>query len=135
MPGLVHGYRFPADVVVWAVRWSLEFPVSYRDLARMMEDRGVDVDPATLFRWAQRFSPEIEKRLRRQLRSSRGPWHVDETYVRVAGDWHTLDRAVDGTGRTIDVFLSPAQLSRRPRRKTPDEGSEPAAGAQKRLIG
>ena len=79
------GCRFPAEVILWAVRWSLQFPISYRDLERMLADRGVAVDHVTLFRWVQRFAPELERRVRRHLRPCRGPWHVDETYVRVDG--------------------------------------------------
>ena len=100
------GLRFPAEVVLWAVRWYLQFPISYRDLERMLADRGVQVDHVSLFRWVQRFAPELEKRLRRHLRPCRGPWHVDETFVRVGGAWRYLYRAVDGTGQTIDFLLS-----------------------------
>jgi transposase, IS6 family len=78
------GCRFPAEVILWAVRWYLQFPISYRDLERMLADRGVAVDHVTLYyRWVQRFAPELERRLRRHLRPCRGPWHVDETYVQV----------------------------------------------------
>jgi transposase, IS6 family len=90
------GFRFPAEVILWAVRWSLQFGISSRDLERMLADRGVAVDHVTLFRWVQRFAPELERR--RHLRPCRGPWHVDETYVRVGGSWRYLYRAVDGTG-------------------------------------
>ncbi len=100
------GCRFPAAVILGAVRWSLRFPISYRDLERMLADRGVAVDHVTLFRWVQRFAPELEKRLRPHLRPCRGPWHVDETYLRVGGEWRYLYRAVDGTGQTIDFLLS-----------------------------
>ena len=100
------GFRFPAEVILWAVRWYLQFPISYRDLERMLADRGVSVDHTTLYRWVQRFAPELEKRLRRHLRCCRGPWHVDETYVRVGGEWRYLYRAVDGSGQTIDFRLS-----------------------------
>ena len=92
------GFRFPAEVVLWAVRWYLRFPVSYRDLERMLADRGVTVDHTTMYRWVQRFAPELERRVRRHLRPCRGPWHVDETFVRVGGGWRYLYRAVDGTG-------------------------------------
>src|SRR3712207_2646880 len=68
------GFRFPAEVILWAVRWYLRFPVSYRDLERMLADRGVEVDHATMYPWVQRFAPELEKRLRRRhLRPCRGP--------------------------------------------------------------
>ena len=99
------GFRFPAEVILWAVRWYLRFPVSYRDLELMLADRGVSVDHTTMYRWVQRFAPELEKRVRRHLRPCRGPWHVDETFVRVGGGWRYLYRAVDGTGQTIDFLL------------------------------
>ena len=73
------GFRFPAEVILWAVCWYLQFPVSYRDLERMPADRGVEVDHVTLYRWVQRFAPELENRTRRHLRPCRGPWQVDET--------------------------------------------------------
>src|SRR5215213_1796450 len=100
------GFRFPAEVILRAVRWYLAFPVSYRDLELMLADRGVKVDHTTLLRWVQRFAPDLEKRVRRNLRPCRGPWHVDETFVRVGGGWRYLYRAVDGTGQTIDFLLS-----------------------------
>jgi transposase, IS6 family len=72
----------------------------------MLADRGVAVDHTTLSRWVQRFAPELEKRMRRHLKPCRGPWHVDETYARVDGQWRYLYRAVDGSGQTIDFLLS-----------------------------
>ena len=100
------GFRFPAEVILWAVRWYLQFPISYRDLERMLADRGVAVDHTTMYRWVQHFAPELEKRMRRHLHPCRGPWHVDETYIRVIGQWRYLYRAVDGTGQTVDFLLS-----------------------------
>jgi transposase, IS6 family len=82
------------------VRWYLRFGISYRDLERMLADRGVAVDHVTLYRWVQRVAPELEQRLRRHLRPCRGPWHVDATSVRVGGRWRYLYRAVDGSGRS-----------------------------------
>ncbi len=99
------GFRFPAEVILWAVRWYRQVPISYSDLKAMLADRGVVVDHTTMHRWVQRFAPELKKRLRRHLRPCRGPWHVDETYVRVGGRWRYLHRAVDGTGQTIDFLL------------------------------
>ena len=110
------GYRFPAAVILWAVRWYLRFAISYRDLEAMLADRGVVVDHVTLHRWVQRFAPELEKRLRRHLRPCRGPWHVDETDVRIGGGWRYLYRAVDGTGQTIDFMLSATRDKRAARR-------------------
>src|SRR5829696_1353503 len=108
------GFRFPAEVILWAVRWYLQFPISYRDLERMLADRGVVVDHTTMYRWVQRFAPELEKRMRRHLRPCRGPWHVDETYLRVGGEWRYLYRAVDGTGaRPSTSGSAPGGTSRR----------------------
>ena len=102
------GFRFPAEVILWAVRWRLRFPISHRDLEAMLADRGVSVDHTTMYRRVQRFAPELEKRVRRHLRPCRGRRHVDETYVRVGGGWRYLYlyRAVDGSGRTIDFLPS-----------------------------
>ena len=88
------------------MRWYLRFPISYRDLELMLADRGVAVDHTTMYRWVQRFAPELERRMRRHLRPCRGPWPVDATSVRVDGRWRYLDRAVDGAGQTIDFLLS-----------------------------
>ena len=100
------GRQFTAEVILWAVRWYLMFPISYRDLALMLADRGVNVDHTTLFRWIQAYAAELEKRIRPHLRRSDGSWRVDETYVRVKGRWAYLYRAVDSRGQTIDFLLS-----------------------------
>ena len=100
------GRQFTAEVILWAVRWYLMFPISYRDLELMLADRGVTVDHTTIFRWIQAYAPEIEKRIRPYLRGSNGSWRVDETYVRVKGRWMYLYRAVDSRGQTIDFLLS-----------------------------
>jgi transposase-like protein len=100
------GRQFTAEVILWAVRWYLMFPVSYRDLQLMLADRGVAVAHTTLFRWIQAYAPEIAKRLRPHLRPSNGSWRVDETYVKVKGRWMYLYRAVDSRGQTIDFLLS-----------------------------
>jgi IS6 family transposase len=100
------GRQFTAEVILWAVRWYLMFPISYRDLELMLADRGVGVAHTTLFRWVQTYAPEIEKRIRPHLHVSNGSWRVDETYVRVKGRWMYLYRAVDSRGQTIDFLLS-----------------------------
>src|SRR5271166_3692186 len=100
------GRQFTAEVILWAVRWYLMFPISYRDLELMLLDRGVEVDHTTIFRWIQAYAGELEKRIRPHLRMSNGSWRVDETYVRVKGRWTYLYRAVDSRGQTIDFLLS-----------------------------
>ena len=100
------GYRFPPEVIVLAVRWYLRFGLSYRDLEELLGERGIDVDHVTLFRWAQRFTPLLIDAARpcRQTVGSR--WFVDETYVKVAGVWRYVYRAVDEHVQVIDVLVS-----------------------------
>jgi transposase, IS6 family len=100
------GRQFTADVILWAVRWYLMFPMSYRDLELMLADRGVAVDHTTVFRWIHAYAEDIEKRVRPHLRPSNGSWRVDETYIKVKGRWTYLYRAVDSRGATIDFLLS-----------------------------
>src|SRR3954454_14740276 len=102
----VKGRQFTAEVILWAVRWYLMYPISYRDLELMLQDRGVAVDHTTIFRWIQAYAPELEKRIRPHLRTCNGSWRVDETYIRVKGRWTYLYRAVDSLGQTIDFLLS-----------------------------
>lgn len=96
--------------MLWAVRWYCRYGVSYRDLEQMMGERGVSVDHSTIYRWVQKYAPEIEKRLRWQWRVPRSTsWRVDETYVKVRGEWAYLYRAIDKHGNTIDFYLSPTR--------------------------
>ena len=101
------GRHFRGKIVLWAVRWYCRYAVSYRDLEAMMTERGVAVDHSTIYRWVQRFAPEMEKRLRWQWRRPQSTsWRIDETYVKVRGKWAYLYRALDKLGNTIDFYLS-----------------------------
>src|SRR3954454_9902982 len=100
------GRQFTSEVILWAVRWCLQFPISCRDLELMLRDRGVSIDHTTVYRWIQAYAPELEKRLRPHLRPTNGSWRVDETYIKVKGSWVYLYRAVDSRGQTIDFRLS-----------------------------
>jgi len=104
--GSFKGRHFTSEVILWALRWYLAFPISYRDLAAMLSDRGIEVDHTTLFRWVQAYAPTLEWRIRRHLRPCNGSWRVDETYIKVKGVWTYLYRAVDSLGQTIDFLLS-----------------------------
>src|SRR5918994_2780440 len=88
--GSFKGLKFTAEVILWAVRWYLMFPISYRDLELMLADRGVNVDHTTIFRWIQAYAPEIEKRIRPHLRQSNGSWRGGEKYVKGKGRWGYL---------------------------------------------
>ena len=88
------------------MRWYPTFPVSYRDLELMLQDRRVSVDHTTIFRGIQAYATQLEKRIRPHLILTNGSWRVDETYIKVKGRWTYLYRAVDKTGQTIDFLLS-----------------------------
>jgi len=97
--------RFPVEIILVCVRWYCKYGITYRDLAEMMQERGVEIDASTIFRWVQRYAPELEKRVRWYQGYRSGSWRVDETYVRVGGQWKYLFRAVDKHGRLIDFML------------------------------
>ncbi len=95
---LLKGRQFTVEFILWAVRWYLRFPISYRDIECMFADREVSVNHTREFRWIQAYAPELNKRPRPLLRMTNGSWQVDETYIRVNGKWVSLYRAV-GAGR------------------------------------
>ena len=105
-PALFRGRHFADEIIVLCVRWYLRYSLSYRDLTEIMRERNLLVDPSTIWRWVQRYAPELNMRIRRALKRTNGSWRTDETYVRVAGRWTYLYRAVDSTGTTIDFLLS-----------------------------
>ena len=98
--------RFLVTIIFLCVRWYCKYGISYRDLAEMLQERGVVVDPSTIFRWVQRDAPEIEKRIRPYHGVHSGSWRVDETYIRVGGNWKYLFRVVDKHGQLISFMLS-----------------------------
>ena len=100
------GFRFPPDVIVVAVRWYLRFGLSYRDVEELLAERGVEVDHVTVYRWVQRFTPLLAEAARPCRHAVGDRWFVDETYVKVAGRWRYVYRAIDQFGQVIDVFLS-----------------------------
>jgi len=106
-PALFRGRHFEDEVIILCVRWYLRYSLSYRDLKEMMAECGLAVDHSTVWRWVQRYAPMLNQRLSRELRRRNRSWRVDETYIRVAGRWTYLYRAVDSEGNTIDFMLSP----------------------------
>jgi transposase, IS6 family len=100
------GYRFPREVIGVAVRWYLRYSLSYRDVEELLAERGVEVDHVTVYRWVQRFTAEFIDAARPARHAAGNRWFIDETYVKVAGRWTYLYRALDQHGQVIDVLLS-----------------------------
>jgi putative transposase len=99
------GAHFPPEIILMGVRWYVAYPLSYRHVEELMEERGVPVDHATVQHWVVKYSPLLEEAFHRRKRPVWVSWRMDETYVKVKGQWHYLYRAVDKYGQTIDFLL------------------------------
>jgi IS6 family transposase len=100
------GFRFPPEVITVAVRWYLRYGPSYRGVEELLAEGGIEVDHVTVYRWVQRFAPLFADAARPLRHATGDRWFVDETYVKVAGRWRYLYRAVDQYGQVIDMLLS-----------------------------
>ncbi len=98
--------HYEPAIILLCVRWYLRYKLSYRDLQEMMKERGLTVDHSTIFRWVQRYAPEINKRIRQHLKMSGTSYRVDETYIKVGKTCKYLYRAVDQEGQTVEFMLS-----------------------------
>jgi transposase-like protein len=103
-------------VIVLAVRWYLRFGLSYRDVEELLAERGVQVDHVTVYRWVQRSTPLLAEAARPCRHAVGNRWQAEETYVKVAGQWRDVDRAVDQFGQVVDVLVSPRRDAKSARR-------------------
>jgi transposase-like protein len=101
-------------VIVLAVRWYLRFGLSYRDVEELLAERGVEVDHVTIYRWVQRFTPLLADAARPCRHALGDRWQADETYVKVAGQWRYVYRAIDQFGQVVDVLVSRGATPRPP---------------------
>jgi transposase-like protein len=100
------GSHFEREVILWGVRWYVAYPISYRQLEEMLEERGVEVDHSTLNRWVVKYAPLLDQQFRARKGQVGSSWRLDETYVKVKGSWKYLYRAVDKAGDTVDFLLT-----------------------------
>ena len=112
---LFKGRHFEQEIIILCVRWYLRYKLSYRDLVEMMAERGLPIAHTTILRWVQRYAPEFDKRWSRFATSAGTSWRVDETYVRIRGQWAYLYRAVDSAGIPSTSGSARGATSLRPR--------------------
>jgi transposase-like protein len=106
MPVSFKGAHFPQEIILMSVRWYVAYPWSYRHVEELMEERGVPVDHATIQRGVVKYSAQLAEAFHRRKRPVGRSWRMDETYIRVKGQWRYVYRAVDKTGQTIDFLLT-----------------------------
>jgi putative transposase len=97
---------FPKEIILQAVYFKLRFSLSYRDVEEILQIRGVQVDHATIQRWVFKFAPLLEQEFRKRKKPVGKRWRMDETYIKVKGQWRYLYRAVDKEGNTVDFLLT-----------------------------
>ena len=100
------GKQFQSEVILQNLRWYTRYAITYRDIVEMMAERGIKVTHTTIMRWIHEYSPKFNKRLRRKLKPTGDSWKLDESYVKVKGEWKYLYRAVDREGNTLDFYLT-----------------------------
>ena len=100
------GFQYPKDVILQVVRYYVSYKLSYRDIEEIFTERGIEADHSTYNRWVIRFAPQIEMKARQKKRAVSGSWRMDETYIKIKGEWWYYYRAVDKSGDIVDFYLS-----------------------------
>jgi len=108
------GRHFDRSVILLCVRWYLAYGLSLRDMKEMMAERGFSIDHSTIHRWVVHVSPVLLDRFNRRKRAVGNKWHMDETYIKVRGQWTYLYRAIDSVGATVEFWFSEQRDLRRP---------------------
>ncbi|PHD59072.1 IS6 family transposase [Bacillus toyonensis] len=99
------GKQFKKDIILVAVGYYCRFSLSYRDVSEILKERGVSVHPTTIMRWVHEYGNLIYQIWKKKNKSAHFVWYLDETYIKVKGEWRYLYRAIDGDGYTLDIQL------------------------------
>ncbi|MCQ6530802.1 IS6 family transposase [Bacillus mycoides] len=99
------GKQFKQDIILVAVGYYCRFSLSYRDVSELLKERGVSVHPTTIMRWVHEYGNLIYQIWKKKNKSAHFVWHLDETYIKVKGEWRYLYRAIDQEGYTLDIQL------------------------------
>lgn len=105
MKNYFKGRHFQQDIIWVAVGYYFRFNLSYRDVVEILRDRGITVHHTTIMRWVHHYGPIFQVLWRRHKHSASQSWRVDETYIKVKGQWCYLYRAIDNQGLTLDFEL------------------------------
>ncbi|QPW51642.1 IS6 family transposase (plasmid) [Bacillus thuringiensis] len=99
------GKQFKKDIILVAVGYYCRFSLSYRDVSEILKERGVSIHPTTIMRWVHEYGNLIYQIWKKKNKSAQLSWHLDETYIKVKGEWRYLYRAIDKDGYTLDIQL------------------------------
>jgi transposase, IS6 family len=100
------GRHFTGEVIIFCLRWYLQSPLSYQQVADLVTERGFKINKSTVWRWVQYYAPKLRHKLTKYLKVSTTVHHFDETYIKVKGKLRYLYRAIDSNGNTLDFVLS-----------------------------
>lgn len=103
--GYFKGKQFKQDIILVAIGYYCRFSLSYRDVSELLRERGISVHPTTIMRWVHEYGDLIYQIWKKKNKSTHFVWHLDETYIKVKGEWHYLYRAIDRKGYTLDIQL------------------------------
>ncbi|WP_405683843.1 IS6 family transposase [Bacillus thuringiensis] len=99
------GKQFKKDIILVAVGYYCRFSLSYRDVSEILKERGVSVHPTTIMRWVHEYGNLIYQMWKKKNKSALHAWHLDETYIKIKGEWCYLYRTIDSDGHTLDFQL------------------------------
>lgn len=100
------GKQYTKAIIMMAMRWYFAYALSYRDVEELLKERGIPADHSAVKRWIEEYGPKLDAIFKRRKRFTNGSWRMDETYVKVKGQWYYQYRAADKHGHTIECMLS-----------------------------